>query len=150
MIFARVDFPAPFSPTRPCSSPSANSRSTPRSACTPAKDLTIPTARTAAGGLSGAPAASRRFMSAFGASELGLPFRDVRLGQDARPHGLRDDRRLARPHRPNRLLAGDQVAEHLLHGVEPVVVGRDDVRRVDLPALDELDPQRVPTDAVDL
>ena len=42
-----VVFPAPLGPTRPCTCPGATSRSTPSSATTSPKDLTIPRARTA-------------------------------------------------------------------------------------------------------
>jgi len=38
----RVDFPAPFWPSRQCTSPARTSRSTPSSARTPGKDLTTP------------------------------------------------------------------------------------------------------------
>src|SRR4029453_18015388 len=42
-----VVFPAPFGPTRPCTWPSATSRSTPSRATTSPKDLLTPRARTA-------------------------------------------------------------------------------------------------------
>src|SRR2546421_1131015 len=41
MILMSVDFPAPFSPTRPCTSPAARSNDTPRSARTPEKDFSM-------------------------------------------------------------------------------------------------------------
>src|SRR5688500_7271421 len=49
MIFVRVDFPAPFSPTSPCTSPAATSRLTPASACTPGKPLEMPVKLSMAG-----------------------------------------------------------------------------------------------------
>src|SRR5688572_12096040 len=63
MILISVDLPAPFSPTRACTSPGSSSSPTPSSAVTPAKRLTIPSMRrtggiaviTEAGGLTGAP-----------------------------------------------------------------------------------------------
>src|SRR3954468_3074123 len=42
MIFIKVDFPAPFSPTRPWISPRSSRKSTPSSACTPPKRLAMP------------------------------------------------------------------------------------------------------------
>ena len=50
MILISVDLPAPFSPTRPCTSPASRSNDTPFSAWTPANVLTIPvTERSRAG-----------------------------------------------------------------------------------------------------
>src|SRR3954468_399161 len=127
MIFASVDLPAPFSPTSACTSPAASSRSTPRSARTPANALTTPPAETAAEGRSPPAAVSRSVTSVL---VLGLPLADVRLRQHPGPDRLRDERRVSRPERPHGALAGDQEAEDLMHGVEAVVVGRDDVRRL--------------------
>src|SRR6185369_7774071 len=45
MIFIKVDLPAPFSPTRPCTWPSNSSKSTSRKAATPPKDLEIASMR---------------------------------------------------------------------------------------------------------
>src|SRR5437667_3705037 len=44
-ILISVDFPAPFSPTSAWTSPARRSNDTPRSACTPANDLAIDSAR---------------------------------------------------------------------------------------------------------
>src|SRR6266566_2618988 len=44
-ILISVDFPAPFSPTSAWTSPARRSKDTPRSACTPANDLAIDSAR---------------------------------------------------------------------------------------------------------
>src|SRR5438477_3496170 len=44
-----VDFPAPFSPSSACTSPSAGSESTPSFAMTPGNRFTIPCSATAAG-----------------------------------------------------------------------------------------------------
>src|SRR5437016_3408644 len=41
MILMRVDLPAPFSPTKACTSPARSSKETPLSACTAPKDLVI-------------------------------------------------------------------------------------------------------------
>src|ERR1017187_418366 len=41
MTLISVDFPAPFSPSSACTSPEPSENETPRSACTPAKDLVI-------------------------------------------------------------------------------------------------------------
>src|SRR5581483_4692289 len=46
-----VDLPAPFGPIRPTTSPRASSRSTPRSACTPAKARETEEARRVSPGL---------------------------------------------------------------------------------------------------
>src|SRR5215471_11546399 len=45
MILIRVDLPAPFSPTRACTSPARRSNDTPLSARTPPKLLLIPVSR---------------------------------------------------------------------------------------------------------
>src|SRR5437868_1431890 len=137
MIFASVDLPAPFSPTRPCTSPARSSKSTPRRARTPANSLTMPTARTAAGGC---PAAVSCSLTGSGPLVLRLPLADVRLRQDPAADGLRDERSVAGPERSDRPLAGDQEAEDLVHRVEAVVVRRDDVRGLQLAGLDEIDP----------
>src|ERR1700680_4327271 len=47
MIWASVDSPAPFSPTRPCTSPARRSKSTSCRALTPGNDLWMPCARSA-------------------------------------------------------------------------------------------------------
>src|SRR5215475_125958 len=48
-MFERVDFPAPFSPSRACTSPSAASKSTPSFATTPGNRFVMPRRLTAAG-----------------------------------------------------------------------------------------------------
>src|SRR5215218_1587076 len=48
-MFESVDFPAPFSPSSACTSPSAASKSTPSFATTPGKRFVMPRSATAAG-----------------------------------------------------------------------------------------------------
>src|SRR3989442_10619577 len=112
MIFASVDLPAPFSPASPCTSPVSSSRSTPRSARTPANALTMPTARTAAEGRPAPPAAASCPVTVV--LVLGLPLADVFLGQHASPDRLRDERGGSGPQRADGALAGDQEAEDLV------------------------------------
>src|ERR1700757_1185372 len=51
MILTSVDLPAPFAPTRPCTSPRRSSKSTSRRARTPGNDFWIAWARSATSGL---------------------------------------------------------------------------------------------------
>src|SRR5436189_6112009 len=68
-MFESVLLPAPFSPSRACTSPAAASKSTPSFATTPGNRFVIPRSATPEGGGGGEACPSPSELSAFGATD---------------------------------------------------------------------------------
>src|SRR5262249_56102786 len=83
-MFESVVFPAPFSPSSACTSPTPASNVTPSFATTPGKRFVIPFIRTAGGGEAPVAPAPLPFVAVAGAASVtGLRRRDPR---DPSPH----------------------------------------------------------------
>src|SRR5688572_972278 len=93
MILISVDLPAPFSPTRPCTSPENRSRLTPRSATTPGKNLLTLRRRTGTGAVPGSVIGAGRRL-ALSSSPVRRELVDVILCDDERAHRVGDARQV--------------------------------------------------------
>src|SRR3984957_3271485 len=136
----RVDLPAPFAPTRPCTSPCAMPMSTSRSATSPAKCLPKPRISIQASGIPFAPGSPRTAPTP-AASEtirvVGNELVDVILGHD----DSRDRNCFGLPGFSGR----DRVEDRLEHGLALLIGGLPDGCG-HVAVLDELDRLRAAID----
>src|SRR5947209_8734725 len=148
MILARVDLPAPFSPTRPRTRPSSMEKSTPRSARTAPKLSVKPRQSSKGDRAAGPPEISgrpgpitfmrRRRLLACNL-RIGGEFQGVVLGQQPRPQALKilD-------------LAALELGDHRIHAVVAHPERILNHKRVDLAVLHHLIGHRIQVEADEL